>query len=87
MEKTTKVKMTPEEAGMIEKMIDQTWQYVGNDFEEMCGGSCSKAEMCEAVLDAGRMNDFASTDAEKEALRKFRTLSYEQQCRFAKKVL
>ncbi len=87
MEKTMKEKMSLAESQAIEKMIDQTWQYVGNDFEEMCGGSCSKAEMCEAVLDAGRMNQFAASDFEKEALKKFRTLSYEAQCRFAKRVL
>jgi hypothetical protein len=35
-------------------VIRRTWNYVGEDFSEMCGGSCSRDEMKEAIFDADR---------------------------------
>ena len=57
--------LTPEQAMQLKSAIQQTWEYVGYDFMECCGGEDealnifdSYAQMvAEATVDAGRLRD------------------------------
>jgi hypothetical protein len=51
-------------ASRMAQVIRRTWNYVGEDFMEMCGGNCSRDEMKEAIFDADRYVMFG---ADKEA--------------------
>lgn len=47
-------------AARMAKVIRETWNAVGGDFSEMCGGSCNRAEMMEAIFDANRFSDYGN---------------------------
>jgi hypothetical protein len=50
-------------------VIRRTWNYVGEEFSELCGGHCSREEMMEAVFDACRycLPETSGGDEEAEA--------------------
>jgi hypothetical protein len=79
--------LTKEEMQMLGRLADRTWQYVGGEFEEMCGGSCSLDERVEAVFDADRIDQQARTDKEKALLKKFDGLDVKERYRIARKVM
>lgn len=54
--------VTPE---MNEKMltaINRTWDVIGGDWLDVCGGSCKQEDMLEGVMDANRMEDYAEME-------------------------
>ena len=62
--------LTIEQAMQLKSVIQQTWEYVGGDFIECCGGEDealnifdSYAEMvAEATVDAGRLSSHGNVD-------------------------
>ena len=67
----------------IKIMANRTWEYVAADWLELCGGSCSKTEVMEVVMDADRMLNHGE---DKEAYEFYNKLDYRIQERIIKSV-
>jgi hypothetical protein len=94
--KTMKIKdFTDEEIKEIHHMMQRTWDYIAPDLLESVGYSEGKhrervsmrrSSVVEVVLDASYMEmDSAKTAEDKELLKKFRQLSYDDQKKVARK--
>lgn len=62
--------------------LNRVWDYIGADVLEICDGECSRDEVIEFVLDAGRLETMG--DADPKELDIFRAMTYEAQCAVAK---
>ena len=62
--------LTIEQAMQLKSVIQQTWEYVGGDFMECCGGEDEAlnifksyaAMVAEATVDAGRLSSHGNVD-------------------------
>ena len=46
--------LTPDQEKMLKQLFNTVWDHIAADVIEMTGGSCTRAEVIETVLDAGR---------------------------------
>jgi hypothetical protein len=74
----------------LERVMHDTWQGIGHDVIS----SCAEAEVrltngsaYETICDCQRLEEYARTSDEREAIAEFRKLGWDKQCRKAAKLL
>jgi len=65
----------------IAPALNRVWNYIGADVLELCEGECTRDEVIEFVLDAGRLEALGKADPKE--LEIFRAMTYEAQCAVA----
>jgi hypothetical protein len=76
-------KFSPEEKKTIQEVLRRVWNAIGSDVVGELG-TISRAEVIEVVLDADRPQDYTEGEAEREILRRFDKLSYDEMIEIAR---
>lgn len=65
----------------IKEALKRTWNAIGSDLLDSCGGEMSQEEVIECVLDAGYLELYGGTNTQE-----FRKLGFDKQESIARKV-